>query len=192
LIGGRGTYSGSTINFLSNDDTPQLAAESVILEDLARALIIYGGINADAFKPPPLSLNRRIIMKMKTAAKQCAVIMMIAALPLLVLSCDKNKTNAADDGRIVLNYTTYRVGTHLSAPLERAVIKRFNENYGKDIRLNIEELPSDSAYNDKMKVLAVSGGLPDIIDGKDGLRDLVVQSGKALELSPYINADPEF
>ncbi|MDR0569326.1 MAG: extracellular solute-binding protein [Spirochaetaceae bacterium] len=105
---------------------------------------------------------------------------------------DSAKTAAANDGRIPLNYTTYRVGTHLSAPLEQTIINRFNEQYGKEIRLNIEELPSDSVYNDKMKVLAVSDELPDIIDGKDGLRDILIQSGKAVDLRPYLDADPEF
>jgi raffinose/stachyose/melibiose transport system substrate-binding protein len=105
--------------------------------------------------------------------------------------CSKKQT-AANDGRVVLNYTTYSVGTHLAAPIEREIIKRFNEKYGEEIRLVIEELPSDSAYNDKMKVLAVSGGLPDVVDGKDGVRDILVQSGKAADLRPYLDSDPDF
>lgn len=107
-------------------------------------------------------------------------------------ACGSGKKNAADDGRVTLNYTTCAVGTHIAAPWEREVILRFNEKYGKEIRRVVEELPSDSAFNDKMKVLAVSGELPNVVDGKDGLRDILVQSGKAVDLRPYLDSDPDF
>jgi ABC-type glycerol-3-phosphate transport system substrate-binding protein len=109
----------------------------------------------------------------------------------LLTSCSKKQV-AADEDRVVVNYTTFSVGTHLSAPIEREVFKRFNDKYGKEIRLVVEELPSDSAYNDKMKVLVVSGGLPDVVDGKDGLRDILIQSGNAVDLRPYLDSDPDF
>lgn len=121
-----------------------------------------------------------------------AIAALLTVFMLTAAGCAKKQAAQVDDGRVVLAYTTFSVGTHLAAPVEKAVFARFNEKYGREVRLVVEELPSDSAYNDKMKVLAVSGGLPDVIDGKDGLRDIVQQSGKLVDLKPYLDADPDF
>jgi raffinose/stachyose/melibiose transport system substrate-binding protein len=91
-----------------------------------------------------------------------------------------------------LNYPHYAVGTHLSRPAWDAFYKRFTEKYKGQITLKIEELPSDTAYADKMKVLAASRELPDVVDGKDGIRDLAINNGQAVELSPFLNRDTEF
>jgi raffinose/stachyose/melibiose transport system substrate-binding protein len=129
----------------------------------------------------------------KNGAKWAAAVLTAAVVLCFLGACTGSKQQAAaDDGRVVLNYTTFSVGTHLSAPIEQDIFKRFNDRYGKEIRLVVEELPSDSAYNDKMKVLAVSGGLPDMVDGKDGLRDILIQSGNALDLRPYLDSDTDF
>ncbi|MDR2184518.1 MAG: extracellular solute-binding protein [Treponema sp.] len=95
-------------------------------------------------------------------------------------------------GGVVLNYPHYAVGTHLSRPAWEAFYARFSEKYKGRITLKIEELPSDSVYADKMKVLAASKELPDVIDGKNGVRDLAVQNGQAVELTSFLNQDPDF
>jgi raffinose/stachyose/melibiose transport system substrate-binding protein len=99
---------------------------------------------------------------------------------------------AAPSGGVVLNYPHYAVGTHLGRPAWEAFYARFSEKYKGQITLRIEELPSDTVYNDKMKVLAASKELPDVVDGKNGLRDLAIQNGQAVELTPFLNRDPEF
>lgn len=84
------------------------------------------------------------------------------------------------------------VGSHLSAKAEAKVIEEFNEKYAGKIKVNIEELPSDSAYVDKMKTLAASKDLPDVVLGKEGIRELAVKNGQAVDLIPLLDEDAEW
>lgn len=129
-----------------------------------------------------------IVKKMRSTIIMCVCII---ALVVGTVGCGKAKTTKAKEnsGKVVLNYTTYRVGAHPSAKQEQEAIKRFNELYGDEIELKIEELPSDSAYADKMKVLAASNELPDVVDGKNGIKELAIENGQAVDLLPSINAD---
>lgn len=93
---------------------------------------------------------------------------------------------------VVITYPTYRVGSHLSAKAEQMIIDGFNQEYAGRIRVEVEELPSDQAYVEKMKVLASSKALPDIVEGKDGVLELAIRNGQAIDLAAYVNADATF
>ncbi|MBI9108192.1 MAG: extracellular solute-binding protein [Spirochaetales bacterium] len=93
---------------------------------------------------------------------------------------------------VTVDYATYRVGMHVSAPAEGQVLAEFITNNKDTITLRIEELPSDDAYTNKMKTLAASKSLPHVIDSKNGLRELAVKNGQAVNLIPILNADPEW
>ena len=97
-----------------------------------------------------------------------------------------------DSEPVEINYATFLVGSHLSAKAEAKVIEEFNKEYEGKIKVNIEELPSDSAYIDKMKTLAASKALPDVVIGKEGIRELAVKNGQAVDLIPYLEADTEW
>lgn len=99
---------------------------------------------------------------------------------------------AESSEEIVITYPTYRVGTHVSAGTEAKLIEGFNEAYKGKYRVEIEELPSDSAYTEKMKVLASTNALPDVVEGKDGILELAIRNGQAVDLTEFVNADPEF
>lgn len=101
-------------------------------------------------------------------------------------------TASAADGVITIKYPTYAVGANINVKAEQAKLARFEELYGDTIKLEIEELPSDPAYTDKMKILAASNELPDLVDGKNGLRDLAIKNGQAMDLLPVLEADPEY
>lgn len=98
----------------------------------------------------------------------------------------------AESPKTELNYASYKVGTATTAIWEQACLERFRETYGDTIDLYVEELPSDTAYTDKMKVLAAANELPDLIEGKNGLRDLAVANGQCIDLKPFLDDDPEF
>lgn len=98
----------------------------------------------------------------------------------------------AEDDVIIINYPTYRVGADKSSDLEQKMIEEFNELYEGKYKVVIEEVPSDSAYADKMKVLAASNELPPVIDGKSGVRELAIANGQAQDLTELINADEEY
>jgi raffinose/stachyose/melibiose transport system substrate-binding protein len=104
----------------------------------------------------------------------------------------KQDGQSASGGAIVINHPHYAVGTHLSAPAWNAFYRRFTEKYKGKIELRIEELPSDTLYADKMKVLAATKELPDVVDGKDGVRALAIQNGQAVDLKSYLDSDPDF
>jgi len=103
--------------------------------------------------------------------------------------------SAADNntsGEVVIKYPTYRVGTQVSAKAEKKIIDGFNEKYKGKIKVDVEELPSDQSYTDKMKVLAASNALPDVVEGKDGVLELAIRNGQAIDLTSYVNADADY
>lgn len=109
----------------------------------------------------------------------------------LIVGCGAKETSKSGD-KIVLRYATYRVGTHPTAAQEKECLERFEELYGDEIELEIEELPSDTAYTDKMKTLAASGELPDLVDGKNGIKDLAIENGQAVDILPYLEKNAEW
>ena len=113
----------------------------------------------------------------------------------MVFAAGSNQSSPAassGSGPVVLNYPHYDVGTQLSVPWWQAVYKRFNDKYAGKITVNIEEIPTDTLYAEKMKVLAATRQLPDVVDGKNGIRDLAIQNGQAVELTPFLNRDPDY
>lgn len=98
----------------------------------------------------------------------------------------------AEDGVIEINFPTYRVGTNVLAESEKKLIDSFNEHFAGKYKLVVEELPSDMSYIEKMTILAATGDLPDIIEGKGGVISLAVKNGQAHDLAKFLEADPEY
>ncbi|MCL2472250.1 MAG: extracellular solute-binding protein [Treponema sp.] len=129
---------------------------------------------------------------MKRAVLLIGILLLVGSTLVFASGTKQSAPAAANSGVIVLNYAHWDVGTALSKPWWDAVYKRFNDKYKGKIELNLEELPTDTMYAEKMKVLAATKQLPDVIDGKDGVRDLAIKNGQAIELTPYLNRDPDF
>ncbi|MBQ9247216.1 MAG: hypothetical protein IJ171_01355 [Ruminococcus sp.] len=102
-----------------------------------------------------------------------------AVLLCLLLVCTAF-TAYADTVKI--KYPHYQVGTHTHARLEQTLIEMFQQEFGDQYELVIEDLPSDTEYTNKMKTLAATKELPDLIDGKNGLRDLAIKNGQCVDL----------
>lgn len=119
-----------------------------------------------------------------------------AMMSISLIGCggsSSGTTNGEENsGVIEIKYPTFRVGVQLSAAAEKQLINDFNEKYKEKYKVVVEELPSDQSYVDKMKVLAASSELPDIIEGKDGLRELAIKNGQAIDLTEYVNSDPQY
>lgn len=90
---------------------------------------------------------------------------------------------------VKIKYATYRVGTHVSAAAEKKILDEFKKKYSGEIDLQVEEIPGDQAYVDKIKVLAASSDLPDVVEGKNGLNDLLIKGNLATPLNEYLEAD---
>ena len=155
---------------------------------------------------------------MKRQLKKAAVLALSAAMVMGMSGCGKKEepaasattASAAEETKteaaagetaagvekaaevITISYPTYRVGTHLSADSEAALIEGFNEKFKGVYEVKIEELPSDEAYADKMKILAASKELPEVVEGKNGVRELAIANGQAVDLTSFINEDEEY
>lgn len=93
---------------------------------------------------------------------------------------------------VTIKYPTYRVGTHASAAMEKAQLEKFNEKFGNEIKVQVEEIPSDTAYNDKMKILAASGDLPDVVMGKNGINEILIKGDLATPFNDYLDKDSKW
>ncbi|MCP1109556.1 ABC transporter substrate-binding protein [Ohessyouella blattaphilus] len=127
--------------------------------------------------------------------KKLTTLLLAGCMTVSLVACGGEKKEGKDvsgDGPVEISYATFMVGTHQSAEAEMKVIEEFNKEYEGKIKVNVEELPSDSAYVDKMKTLAASNALPDVIIGKEGVRELAVKNGQAVDLMPYLDADEEW
>ncbi len=109
-----------------------------------------------------------------------------AAAPDAQASGAETKNAAAP---ITITFPTLFVGENSMAPWFSTVLARFNAEYGDQIHVQIEEIPGDQAYLDKMKILLASGDLPDVIFGIN-IMDLAVQQNAYVDLTPYLDADP--
>jgi len=125
--------------------------------------------------------------------KKLAVLMLTALCAVSSIFAGGQSEDAADkSGVITISYPTYLVGSHLGAKTEAKLIKEFNEDNSGVYQVEVEELPSDQSYLEKMKVLASANSLPDVVEGKNGILELAVKTGRAIDLTPYLEADPEF
>ncbi len=122
------------------------------------------------------------------------ILPILLALSLLVPAlsgCGPKVTNTPEPGKeVVLNYPTFQVGVNSSAPVLAEVIKQFNAKYAGTIKIEIEEIPGDQAYVDKMKILLSANELPDIVyAGGYNLLDMALEKNAVLDLTPYLDAD---
>lgn len=104
----------------------------------------------------------------------------------------KTSVEVQSKEKVTLRYSTFMVGTHVLAKAEEKLLGRFNELYGDSVDLVVEELPTDTAYTEKMKVLAATNELPNLVGGKNGVRDIAIKNGQAVDLRELFAQDPEF
>ena len=128
--------------------------------------------------------------------KKINVIMLVCIMMLVCTSIGfaggSKQSSSSSEGPIVLNFIHYWAGTHLGKPWWDVVYKRFNEKNKGKIVLNLEELPTDTMVIEKLKVLAATKQLPDVADARDGVKDLAIRNGQAIELTPFLNRDPDY
>ncbi len=138
--------------------------------------------------------------------KKLVSLMLAVLLMLSLTACGSNSdvkdtsgdstptAKAGNEGKkpITITYPTYRVGTHASAAMEKEQIAKFNEKYGDEIIVKVEEIPSDTAYNDKMKILAASGDLPDVVMAKNGINEILIKGNLATPFNEFLDKNQEW
>jgi raffinose/stachyose/melibiose transport system substrate-binding protein len=144
----------------------------------------------------------------KHAMKTCLVLMVAFAMITSLMACGavktapntsseitpetETKSNEVKKAPVKINYPTYRVGTNVGAAFEVRLLNEFKEKYKDEVELVIEELPSDQIYLDKMKILASSGDVPDLVEGKAGVGEILINANLATPLNEYLDADPQW
>lgn len=124
--------------------------------------------------------------------KKVLSVLLSAVLMVSLFSGCQAKTEAAD-GVVKLRFATFQVGVNPSAPWMAEVVKGFNEKYAGKIELQVEEIPGDQAYVDKMKTYISAKDLPDLVfTGGYNLLDDALSAGILTDLTPYFEADPAF
>ncbi|SKA75359.1 raffinose/stachyose/melibiose transport system substrate-binding protein [Caloramator quimbayensis] len=137
---------------------------------------------------------------MRKKIKLLTTITLLVMFVLSLTSCGKkqdgqtqNSENAGKNEPIVIKYPSFQVGVNSYAPVLAKNIEEFNKKYEGKIKVEIEEIPGDQAYVDKMKVLLSANELPDIVyAGGYNLLDPALEKNAVVDLTPYLDADPEW
>jgi raffinose/stachyose/melibiose transport system substrate-binding protein len=91
-------------------------------------------------------------------------------------------------GEVKINFPTSWVGVSTSAPWFKDRQEAFNKQYAGKYKLEVEEIPGDQNYIDKMKVLFASNSLPDVI-ATGGYNLIDMMQSKFVDLAPYLEKD---
>ena len=92
---------------------------------------------------------------------------------------------------VVINYPTFQTGVNTAAPVVDQLIREFNAQYAGKYRIVKEDVPGDQNYFDKIMVQFGARDLPPVIYGGGyNLLDTAVATDMAVDLTPYIDADP--
>lgn len=94
---------------------------------------------------------------------------------------------------VTIEYPTFQIGVNTAAPVVAQLVEEFNAQHAGKAKIAVEEIPGDNNYIEKIKILLSSGALPPVIYGAGyNLLDLALASDSLVDLTPYIEADPEW
>lgn len=110
-----------------------------------------------------------------------------------VASAVSSEANGTPGEKVVLKLPTCQIGKDMSAPWFYEMLNLFNEQYGDTIELQVEEIPNAQSLFDKIQVLMSANDMPDLtIETGRNILEEAITAGQAVDLTPYIDADPEW
>lgn len=107
----------------------------------------------------------------------------------LVLLMGMSVTALAEE--FVIKYPTHQIGTNTSAPANAEMVRTFNEKYAGTYRIEVEEVPGDTNYRDKMLTLLAAGDVPLMVYGST-IIDAFAAQGACMDLTALLAEDPEW
>lgn len=133
-------------------------------------------------------------MKKRLIAMLMAGVLCAGTLAGCGSGSDKQEDSGASaDGVITINYPTFQCGVNTAAPVVAQLVEEFNEEYAGKYQIKLEEVPGDANYVDKIKVQLGTGDLPPVVYGAGyNLLDLALAKELVVDLTPYVEADPEW
>jgi len=118
---------------------------------------------------------------------------LVLSLVILVVLFASMAPAALGNDVIVIEYPTFQIGVNTAADVVAQLVEEFNTQYAGKYRIVLEEIPGDANYIEKMKVLLASGSLPPVVYGGGyNLLDMALAQDAVVDLTPYIEADPEW
>jgi raffinose/stachyose/melibiose transport system substrate-binding protein len=98
---------------------------------------------------------------------------------------------AQASNEVVLKFPHYQVPPAIGWEWRKATIDGFNKMYAGKYRVEMESVPSDQLYIEKIQVLAAADQLPPLFEIKQfTLGDTLANEGRLADLKPYFDADP--
>lgn len=105
-----------------------------------------------------------------------------------------SSTASADTNSGVVEVTipSFKTGENVGAVFFEPQVERFNEKYAGKYKINLESVPQDSIFNDRIKQLAQQNKLPVLVEGgdPDWVKNVVIPNGLAYDLTDWIDATP--
>ena len=132
---------------------------------------------------------------MKKQPVRILALMFVGALALMTGYASQAAAASAQDagGVIVINYPTFQTGVNTAAPVADQLIKEFNETYAGKYEIRKEDVPGDQNYVDKIKLQLGTNDLPPVVYGGGyNLLDLALARDMVVDLTDYVEADPEW
>ena len=106
---------------------------------------------------------------------------------------DESASTESTGEEIVINYPTFQCGVNTASPVVDQLIEEFNAEYAGKYRIQKEDVPGDANYVDKIKVQLGTGDLPPVVYGGGyNLLDLALAKDVVVDLTSYVEADPEW
>lgn len=106
---------------------------------------------------------------------------------------DEGASTESTGEEIVINYPTFQCGVNTASPVVDQLIEEFNAEYAGKYRIQKEDVPGDANYVDKIKVQLGTGDLPSVVYGGGyNLLDLALAKDVVVDLTSYVEADPEW
>lgn len=106
---------------------------------------------------------------------------------------DESASTESTGSEIVINYPTFQCGVNTASPVVDQLIEEFNAEYAGKYRIQKEDVPGDANYVDKIKVQLGTGDLPPVVYGGGyNLLDLALAKDVVVDLTSYVEADPEW
>ena len=125
----------------------------------------------------------------KLLALSLASIMALGVLTGCGGNQDAQGGSSAEGGSgdvVEISFPTHWVGVSVTTEWFQDRLAAFNEQYGDQIKVNVEEIAGDQNYVDKMKVLYSSDSLPDVIN-TGGYNLIDSMKDQLVDLTPYVD-----
>lgn len=139
---------------------------------------------------------------MKKAARKSLALLLACLMLLAAAACsgssddtaasDTAATDSPSAEKVTLTVANQWTGVDTKAPwFTDYVVATFNELYGDEVNLVVEDIAGEQNYVDKMRLLLSTDQLPDIVQPAQTITEEIAAAGKAVDLTPFLDAAPE-